>query len=111
MNEFWENFVIEIGFLSLLGMLYYFYQKKKILTLEANKEPIIMGQILQSCLLERGDRPQLEIDALIEAIDDYLHNKIQSSPKSLLKHFANSKHCSPELSEVINSALKELDEK
>ncbi len=72
-----------------------------------------MGQILQSCLIERGDAPNPELDPIIEQIDDYLHNHSQYPPTALLKIYAQSKQCSKELKNIIESGLLELkaDEK
>lgn len=108
MDSFLANFVMEIGLFTLLGVLYYFYQKRKIIKYEANKGPVVMGLILQSCLVERGDEPLAELDTIIEAIDDYLHNRSQNPPTALLQHFALSTKCSPELKAVIDEGLAEL---
>ena len=71
MNDFWFNILIELGLLVLLGVLYYFYQKKKILQYEADKGPLVMGYVLQCCLTDRGEvlfhtsfvrRPQVFIE-------------------------------------------------
>lgn len=65
------NFALEIGLFSLLGILYYFYQKRKILKYEENKTPLVMSFILQSCLSEKLDTAQPELDHVIEALDDF----------------------------------------
>ena len=109
MDKIWENLLLEIGFLILLGFLYYFYQRRKIIQEEERKSPMIMGYILHSILTERGEQKDSETDALIEAIDDFLHNKTLSPPIALLKLFAESKKCSPELRDVILEGLSELD--
>lgn len=109
MNDFWGNLILELGLLCLLGILYYYYQKKKILKHEANKSPFIMGHILQASLAERGDTPHIELDAIIEALDDYLQNKSATPPFALLKKFSNSPDCSPELKAIIQEGLEELD--
>lgn len=108
MDTFWENFLIEIGLFTFLGVLYYFYQKKKILSYEENKTPLVMGFILQSCLAEKKDAPQPKLDALIEALDDYLHNRMSSAPISLLTLFMNSPECSVELKNIIREGLLEI---
>ncbi len=99
----------EISLLIILGVLYYFYQKKKILKYEQNKGPMMMGYVLHSCLAERGESPDPDLDPVIEAIDDYLHNRAQTPPTALLKTFASSPRCSPELKDVIEEALSELE--
>lgn len=108
MLNFWGNFFIEIALFTLLGVLYYFYQKKKILKHEANKGPMIMGYILHSCLTERGENAHQQLDPIIEAIDDYLHNRSQTPPIALLKCFAASESCSMELRSIIEEGLQEL---
>ena len=108
MDSFWANFAIEIGFLSLLGILYYFWQKKKILNFEKEKPMILMGQILQTCLVVRGDTPNEKLDPIIEALDDFLHAKSANPPTALLKIYAERSDCDPELKEVILESLREL---
>lgn len=107
----WLNILIEIGFFSLLGLLYYFYQKKKILQYENNKGLTIASYILQSCLSEKNDQetPDQELDAIILALDDYLQEKAPQFPLPLLKHYAQTKACSPELKEVIEAGIAEWE--
>lgn len=100
---------IEIALFTFLGVLYYFYQRRKILQYEKEKGPMIMGYILQACLSERGDLPSSELDSLIEAIDDYLHNRSSLPPTILMKQYASSEKCSPELKSVIEEGLVELE--
>ncbi len=109
MDSFWANFAIEIGIFSFLGLLYYFYQKKKILHYEANKTPMVMSYILQSCLLEKGDEPQPELDTLIEALDDFAQEKTQTPPLALLKLYSKNEKCSEELKNIIEEGLKEIE--
>jgi hypothetical protein len=109
MNNFWEDFLVEIALFSFLGVLYYFYQKRKIVHYEENKGPLVMGFILQSCLTEKKDIPEAELDSLIEALDDYLQNHSAHPPVSLLKHFMLSPACSEELSAIIREGLIELE--
>jgi hypothetical protein len=109
MLKFWTSFALELGFFTLLGVLYYFYQKRKILHYEANKTPLVMEFILQSCLAERTDESLPALDGVIEALDDYLQNRASTPPKSLLTHFAHSAECSSELKDVILEGLKEIE--
>lgn len=109
MDNLWGNLLLELGFLVLLGILYYFYQRRKILHHEANKGPMLMGYVLHSCLSERGEEAHPELDPVIEAIDDYLHNRAATPPTVVLQTYANSAACSPELRAVIEEALKELE--
>lgn len=110
MNETWQNILIEIGLFIILGVLYYFYQKRKIVSYEENKGPLIMGFILQSCLTEKNETAQPELDSVIESLDDYLHNRSATPPSALLRIFMNSPQCSKELSDVIREGLNELEE-
>lgn len=109
MDEMWLNFALEIGLFSFLGMLYYFYQKRKILRYEENKTPLVMNFILQTCLSEKLETPQPALDQLIEALDDFLKNSVPNPPIALLKTFAQNPECSPELKEAILEGLKELE--
>jgi hypothetical protein len=107
MNEFWMNFSLEIALFSFLGILYYFYQKRKIIQYEENKTPIVMNYILQACLSEKKDSPQMELDLIIESIDDFLKSN-SNPPIASLKKFSQSSECSLELKEVILAGLKEI---
>lgn len=108
-KNFLEDFFLEIGFISILGMIYYFYQKKKIVHYEENKDLFIMGLILESCLQEKQDRPEPELDTLIEALDDFLNQKISSPPIVMLEHFTSTNNCSDNLREIIQNAFKEME--
>lgn len=108
-DSLWFNFALEIGFLSFLGVLYYFYQKRKIVQYEENKTPIVLNFLLQAALTEKTDEANPELDGLIEKIDDYLNQKIATAPLRELKAFAESAHCPAELKETILEALKELE--
>ncbi|MBA2405267.1 MAG: hypothetical protein H0V66_10890 [Bdellovibrionales bacterium] len=109
MDNFWFNFALEIGFFSFLGVLYYFYQKRKLIRYEENKTPMVMTFILQTCLSEKLDQPQPELDQVIEAVDDFLNQKSASPPLALLKNFVQTPACSPELKHAILEGLKELE--
>lgn len=110
MANFWMNFAIEIAVLSFLGVLYYFYQKRKILQYEENKVPLVMNYILESCLSHKTESPQPMLDTLIEQLDDFLQEKIMSPPLALLRTYADSNDCAPELKLIINEGLKEINE-
>ncbi len=110
MTHFWMNFAIEIAVLSFLGILYYFYQKRKILQYEENKIPLIMSYLLQSCLAQKNDEPSPQLDALIESLDDFLQGKSMSPPLGPLQSFLTSIECSPELKSIIEEGLKELED-
>ncbi len=105
-----ENLLYEMLLFSLLGVLYYFYQKKKILSYEENKGPLIMGYILQSCLSVRGEKADPQLDPVIESLDDYLHNKTPTPPTALLNVYANSPACNAELRDVILQGIEDLND-
>ena len=108
MNDLWFNFALEIGLFSLLGILYYFYQKRKIIRYEENKIPLIMGYILEVCLSEKQEQIEVELDQLIIEIDDYLNKKKINPPIQQLKVFSESPSCSKHLKEIIQSGLEEI---
>lgn len=110
MTTFWENFLIEIGLFTFLGILYYFYQKRKIVQYEENKGPLVMGFILQSCLSEKKDTAEPKLDALIEALADYIENKTPTPPFALLRVFMDSPECSKELRDIIREGILEIEE-
>jgi hypothetical protein len=101
-------FLLEIALLALLGLLYYLYQRRRILREDRQKGPLIMGYLLQSILAEKGETPDATVDTLIESLDDYLHNRAAHPPRALLRHFAATPACSPELRDVILTGLAEL---
>lgn len=110
MNDFLGNLLIELGLFTFLGVLYYFYQKKKIIRYEESKGPLIMGFILQACLAEKKEEKEPQLDTLIESLDDYLLNKSAHPPVSLLRIYMASPSCSPELRDVIAEGLAEFEE-
>jgi hypothetical protein len=109
-NLHMENLLYEMLLFSFLGVLYYFYQKRKILSFEANKGPIIMDHILQSCLAVRGDDPDPNLDPVIESLDDFLQNKTFTPPTTLLQEYAQSSACTSELREVILQGIEDLSD-
>jgi hypothetical protein len=108
MKQFWMNFALEIGILSGLGIIYYFYQKKKLLHFEENKNQMVMTFLLNSCLSEKNDSSQPELDLLIEALDDFVNLKNSMIPVSQLESFSTCSECSEELRALILEALGEL---
>jgi len=108
MNDLWFNFALEIGLFSLLGIVYYFYQKRKIITYEENKVPLIMGYILEVCLSEKNEGAEVELDQLIIDLDDYLNHKRTTAPIQELRLFSKSSFCSARLKEIIQSSLDEI---
>jgi hypothetical protein len=109
MTSLWENVLLEIGLFVLLGIVYYFYQRRKIIHYEQQKGPVVMGFILQSCLMAKKEIPQPKLDSLIESLDDYLHNKTSQPPVTLLRIFMTSEECPEELRGVIQEGLKEIE--
>lgn len=109
MNDLFLQYAIEIGFLGLLGIIYYFYEKRKILNFEKNKWPLVANFILQACLAEKTDEPQPELDSLILLLDDFLRETNATFPADPLMKFAASPSCPEELKNTIWEGLKELD--
>lgn len=101
---------LEMAILAGLGMLYYFYQKKKILRHEEEKATYLMGFILEASLSERGDDSHELLDPLIEAIDDFLHNRTTTPPLGLMRVCAGHTRFSEEYRSVLQEALSELNE-
>ncbi len=101
---------LEMALFTGLGVLYYFYQKKKILRHEEEKATYLMGFVLEASLSERGDSPHDLLDPLIEAIDDFLHNRTTVPPLGLLKICAKNDSFSEEYRSVLQESLLELDE-
>jgi hypothetical protein len=109
MNELFLQYAIEIGFLGLLGIIYYFYEKRKLLHYEKNKGPLVANFILQACLAEKNDQPQPELDALILLLDDFINQSKSDFPVEQLKLFAGSPECPSDLKNIIIEGLKELE--
>ncbi len=109
MDNFWQNFLLEIALFTALGILYYFYQKRRLNSYEENKKPLVMGFILHACLSEKNEEAQPLLDTLIEALDDYVHQRIALPPISLLRGYLDSSECSAELREVIQEGLIEIE--
>lgn len=101
--------ILELCCLGLLGVLYYFYQRSKILKYSEQKGPFICGALLQACLIERDLSPSPELDAAIEGLDDFLHNKSSRPPLALLKILGNSPKCPEDLKNIIDESIIELE--
>jgi hypothetical protein len=104
------NLSLEMALFAGLGMLYYFYQKRKILRYEEEKVTYLMGLILEASLSERGNSPSDQLDPLIEAIDDFLHNRSSFPPLGLIRTCAGNTSFSEEYRRVLKESLLELDE-
>ena len=110
MQQVWQNIFIEIGLFTLLGVLYYLYQKRKITTYEENKIPMIMDFILQSCLAIKDQQISQELDQVIISLDDFLQQRSPHPPIKLLSEFAKNSACPPELQKIIVEGLKEIED-
>lgn len=104
------NLTLEMALFAGLGILYYFYQKKRILHHEVEKTTYLMGFILEASLAERGDAPSELLDPLIEAIDDFLHNKTTTPPLGLMQICEKNSAFSEEYRSVLREGLLELRE-
>jgi hypothetical protein len=99
----------ELSTFALLGVLYYFYQKRKILKYDEQKAPLICGPLLQACLIERDLGSSPELDAAIIGLDDFLHNKFPQPPIALLKILSSSPRCPEDLKSIIDESVLELE--
>ncbi len=70
---------------------------------------MVAGYILECCLVDRGEQTDPELDAIIEALDDYLNNRVATPPLTQLKHFSQTQICSPELKDIITEGLSVLE--
>jgi hypothetical protein len=110
MNNMIQGLIWELLLLAFLGVLYYFYQKRKLISYELNKTPVIISYLLQSSLSERGEENNLELDSIIASLDDYLKNKSKTIPFKELNTYSRRKDCSPEFRQIIIDSLEELNE-
>ncbi len=110
MSQNWQNLLFEIALLTILGILYYFYQKKKILKADENRIPFILEFVLQACLAEKKEEEEAELMRLIEEIDDFLQNKTSLLPIQSMKTYKESKSCGEDLKDVIHEALIEIEQ-
>jgi len=103
---------IELGLLGLFGLLYYLYQRRKILAFEADKIPSQLGLILQLLLLEHDKNSTDPIlNELIEEIDRFLHGETSHPPLALMKVYSeNQPNHSPDLKRMIAEILVEINE-
>lgn len=108
MDNTWGNLALELVVLTFFGLLYYLYQRRKILRFEADKVPFLMNMILETLLAERGDAIHPVYDPVIEALDDFLNQKTTTPPLPLLKGLMISERCSPELKAMIKDVLDEI---
>ena len=109
MTTYWENFLWEIALFTSLGILYYFYQKRRIIDYEKNKTNLILNEILQLCLNEKNEKSQPELDQVLESLDDYLEKRISDPPLNLLKKFLYSPDCTLELRRIISEGIIEIE--
>jgi hypothetical protein len=103
------NIAIELAILSLLGMVYYFYQKRKLAHFEKNKTLISMNLILDMCLSRKSDSASPQLDLLIEALDDFITQKTEQPPLELIQTYLKSEECSPDLYREITTTLREFE--
>jgi hypothetical protein len=102
---FWE-----ISLLGTLGLVYYFYQRKKILNYEKNRLSDLLSFMLQQSLVERGDKENHELDRIIVQLDDSLKSGSQNFPIDNLRRYSQRKDCSEEYREIIKALLNEINE-
>lgn len=104
----YKNLAIELAVLAALGLVYYFWQKRRILQFEQNKSYAVAAPLLQACLIEKDQQSFEMLESFILELDDFLHGKSGSFPTVLAEQLASNKACPHDLSEVIKESLKEL---
>lgn len=104
----YKNLAIELVVLAALGLIYYFWQKRRILQFEQNKSLAVAAPLLQACLIEKDQQSFEMLESFILELDDFLHGKSSSFPTALAEQLAGHSACPQDLSEVIKESLKEL---
>lgn len=104
----YKNLAIELAVLAALGLIYYFWQKRRIIQFEQNKSYAVAAPLLQACLIEKDQQSFEMLESFIIELDDFLHGKSASFPTVLAEQLAGHKACPHDLSEVIKESLKEL---
>lgn len=108
-NMDYQTLFIELTILVALGLLYYFWQRARILRFEENKSQAVAAPLLQACLIEKDHQSFPLLEEFILALDDFLHGKSASFPSALAEQVRKDQHCPQDLAEIINESLKELD--
>ncbi|HLW55790.1 MAG TPA: hypothetical protein VKY27_00290 [Bacteriovoracaceae bacterium] len=104
----YQTLFIELLALGGLGLGYYFWQKRRILSFEKDKEAIVAAPLLQACLIEQEQKSFELLDNFIFALDDFLHGKTSYFPVALAKELMGSKDCPEDLSSIIEESLREI---
>lgn len=104
----YQTLFIELMALAVLGLGYYFWQKRRILSFEKDKEAIVAAPLLQACLIEQDLKSFKLLDNFILALDDYLHGKTNYFPVVLAKELMASRECPEDLSSIIEESLREI---
>ena len=104
----YKNLAIELALLAALCLIYYFWQKRRIIKFEQNKSLAVAAPLLQACLIEKDQQSFEMLESFIIELDDFLHGKSASFPTVLAEQLAGHKACPHDLSEVIKESLKEL---
>jgi len=105
----YQTLFIELAVLAGLGLLYYFWEKKRILQFEENKAMAIASPLLQACLIEQEQTSFTLLDNFILALDDFLHGKTSYFPTSLAQELVKDPKCPEDLAAIITESLKEMD--
>lgn len=105
----YQSLFIELSILIGLGLIYYFWQKRRILNFEENKAMAIAAPLLQACLIEQEHTRFTLLDTFILSLDDFLHGKTNYFPTALAQQLTLDQHCPEDLREIIKESLKELE--
>ena len=105
----YKNLAIELLVLAALGLVYYFWQRRRILQFEQHKSYAVAAPLLQACLIEKDQQSFELLESFILELDDFLHGKSATFPTALAQQLANNISCPHDLSEVIKESLKELN--
>jgi hypothetical protein len=108
MNSTWINLLLELALFIILGILYYFYQKKKILADQKNLSRSFLEMTLQACLREKNHYSNEKLDQLIICIDDYLNDLHHPTPYQEMKLYLHHPDCSEELKVIMRETLQEV---
>lgn len=104
----YQTLFIELSVLIFLGLIYYYWQKKRILRFEENKAVTVAAPLLQACLIEQEQADFSLLSHFIVALDDFLHGKSSYFPTTLAQELIKDKQCPDDLVEIIKESLKEI---
>lgn len=104
----YKTLFIELIVLGLLGVIYYFWQKRRILNFENNKAVAVAAPLLQACLIEQDQGSFELLNHFIIALDDFIHGKSSYFPTSLAEQLIQEQQCPADLADIIKESLREI---